>query len=68
MLRLPLIALIGVLVRLWEVDNWLPEVYSTILGVYVVAALLWAVAVLRGPVPRWGGWLSTVTVTSPPED
>lgn len=59
LLRLPLIALMGVLVWLWEVDNWLPEVYTTVLGVYAVVALLWAVAVFRGPVPSWGGWLST---------
>ncbi|WP_284224042.1 sensor histidine kinase [Mycobacterium antarcticum] len=59
LLRLPLIALMGVLVWLWEVDSWLPQVYTTILGVYAVAALLWAVQVVRGPVPSWGGWLST---------
>ncbi|BDX29575.1 ATPase [Mycobacterium antarcticum] len=59
LLRLPLIALMGVLVWLWEVDSWLPQVYTTILGVYAVAALLWAVLVVRGPVPSWGGWLST---------
>jgi len=59
LLRMPLIALMGVLVWLWEVDSWLPEVYTAILGAYAVAAVLWAVAVFRGPVPRWGGWLST---------
>jgi two-component system NarL family sensor kinase len=58
-LRIPLIALMGFLVWLWEVDSWLPEVYATVLGAYAVAALLWAVAVFRGPVPTWGGWLST---------
>jgi two-component system NarL family sensor kinase len=58
-LRLPLIALMGFLVWLWEVDSWLPEVYTTILGVYAVAALVWAVMVFRGPVPTWGGWVST---------
>lgn len=59
LLRLPLIALMGVLVWLWEVDSWLPEVYTTILGAYAVAAVAWAVVVFRGPVPSWGGWLST---------
>jgi two-component system NarL family sensor kinase len=59
LLRLPLIALMGFLVWLWEVNSWLPEVYTTILGAYAVAALLWAVMVFRGPVPSWGGWLST---------
>jgi two-component system NarL family sensor kinase len=58
-LRLPLIALMGFLVWLWEVDSWLPGVYTTILGAYAVAAVLWALVVLRGPVPSWGGWLST---------
>jgi two-component system NarL family sensor kinase len=59
LLRLPLIALMGFLVWLWEVDSWLPGVYTAILGGYAVIAVLWAVAVFRGPVPSWGGWLST---------
>jgi two-component system NarL family sensor kinase len=59
LLRLPLIALMGFLVWLWEVNSWLPEVYTTILGAYAVAALLWAATVFRGPVPSWGGWVST---------
>ena len=59
LLRLPLIALMGFLVWLWEVDSWLPGVYTAILGAYAVAGVLWAVAVFRGPVPTWGGWLST---------
>ena len=58
-LRLPLIALMGFLVWLWEVDSWLPGVYAAILGAYAAIAALWAVVVLRGPVPSWGGWLST---------
>ena len=58
-LRLPLIVLMGFLVWMWEVDSWLPEVYEVILGVYAIAALLWAVAVFRGPVPWWGGLIST---------
>ncbi|HEX7827822.1 MAG TPA: sensor histidine kinase, partial [Mycobacterium sp.] len=58
-LRLPLIALMGFLVWLWEVDSWLPGVYTTILGAYAVVAVLWVVAVFRGPVPSWGGWIST---------
>ena len=32
-LRLPLIGLIAVLVCIWEVDHWLPELYAVILGV-----------------------------------
>jgi two-component system, NarL family, sensor kinase len=59
-LRLPLIALIAILVWIWEVDHWLPELYAVILGSYAVAAALWLVAVLRGPVPRWADWASTI--------
>ncbi|MDR3659734.1 MAG: ATP-binding protein [Mycobacterium sp.] len=58
-LRLPLIALIGVLVWIWEVDHWLPELYAAILGLYAIAAVVWLVAVLRGPVPGWADWVST---------
>ncbi|TPG35165.1 sensor histidine kinase [Mycolicibacterium hodleri] len=59
LLRLPLIGLIGFLVWIWEVDSWLPEVYAAILGAYSLAAVVWAVVVFRGPVPAWGGRLST---------
>ncbi|HKV19818.1 MAG TPA: sensor histidine kinase [Mycobacterium sp.] len=59
-LRLPLIALIAILVWIWEVDHWLPELYAVILGTYAAAAVLWLVAVLRGPVPRWADWASTI--------
>ncbi len=37
-LRLPLIGLIAVLVWIWEVDHWLPELYAVTLGVYAVAS------------------------------
>lgn len=59
-LRLPLICLIAVLVGIWEVDHWLPELYAVILGVYAAAAVLWLIAVFRGPVPRWADWASTI--------
>ena len=59
-LRLPLIGLIAILVWIWEVDHWLPELYAVILGVYAVAAVLWLIAVVRGPVPRWADWASTI--------
>lgn len=59
-LRLPLIALIAILVWIWEVDHWLPQLYAVILGAYAVAAVLWLIAVLRGPVPRWADWASTI--------
>jgi two-component system NarL family sensor kinase len=58
-LRLPLIALIGLLVWIWEVDHWLPGVYAVVLGLYAAAAVGWLVVVLRGPVPRWADWSST---------
>lgn len=60
LLRLPLIALIGVLVWIWDVDHWLPQLYAAILGCYAIAAVVWLVAVVRGPVPRWADWTSTV--------
>jgi two-component system NarL family sensor kinase len=59
-LRLPLIGLIAVLVWIWEVDHWLPALYAVILGVYAAAAVLWLIAVFRGPVPRWADWASTI--------
>jgi two-component system NarL family sensor kinase len=58
-LRLPLIGLIVLLVSVWEVEHWLPIAYAVILSAYSVAALVWVVVVLRGPVPSWAGWAST---------
>ncbi|MGO9351742.1 MAG: sensor histidine kinase [Mycobacterium sp.] len=58
-LRLPLIGLIALLVSVWEVEHWLPLAYALILGAYTVAALVWVVVVLRGPVPAWAAWAST---------
>ncbi|MDY6998868.1 MAG: sensor histidine kinase [Actinomycetota bacterium] len=58
-LRLPLIALIAALVRIFEVEHWLPGLYGVILGGYAVAALGWLIAVLRGPAPRWAVGVST---------
>ncbi len=58
-LRLPMIALIGVLVWIWDVDHWQPELYAAILSAYSVGAVVWLVAVFRGPVPRWADWVST---------
>jgi two-component system, NarL family, sensor kinase len=58
-LRLPLIALIAVLVWIWEVDHWLPGLYAVILGGYAVAAVAWVLAALKGPLPRWADWAST---------
>lgn len=58
-LRLPLIVLIAVLVWVWDVDSWLPDVYAVVLGSYAVVAVAWVVIVFRGPVPRWADWAST---------
>jgi two-component system NarL family sensor kinase len=59
LLRLPLIALIALVVWVWDVDSWLPGVYTVVLGAYAAAAVTWVVIVLRGPVPRWADWAST---------
>ena len=58
-LRLPLIGLIAMLVLLWEVDHWLPHLYLVVLGCYALAAALWLLVVLRGPLPRWADYAST---------
>ncbi len=58
-LRLPLIALIAVLVWIWEVDHWLPGLYAVVLGTYAIAAVVWVLVALRGPLPRWADWAST---------
>jgi two-component system NarL family sensor kinase len=57
-LRLPLIGLIVVLVSLWEVEHWLPQAYALILGIYVAAAVVWMVLMLRGPMPPWADWVN----------
>ncbi|QEM48054.1 sensor histidine kinase [Mycolicibacterium grossiae] len=49
----------ALVVWVWDVDSWLPEVYAMVLGGYAVAAATWVVIVLRGPVPRWADWAST---------
>ena len=58
-LRLPLIALIAILVWVWEVNHWLPGVYAVVLGLYAVAAVTWVVFIVRGEVPRWSGSAAT---------
>ncbi|WP_395309057.1 sensor histidine kinase [Mycobacterium sp. AMU20-3851] len=58
-LRLPLIALIAVLVWIWDVDHWLPGLYAAVLGGYAVIAVAWLLAALRGPLPQWADWAST---------
>src|SRR3954470_9494203 len=58
-LRLPLIALIAVLVWIWEGDHWLPGLYAAVLGGYAVAAVIWVLGAVREPLPRWADWAST---------
>jgi two-component system, NarL family, sensor kinase len=59
LLRLPLIGLLTVMVSVWEVNRWQPELYAAILGSYFIAAVVWLVAVLRGPVPPWSDYVAT---------
>jgi two-component system NarL family sensor kinase len=59
LLRLPMIALILTIVDVGDVDHWLPVVYNGAIIGYFVAALVWLVVTLRGPVPPWAGWVST---------
>lgn len=58
-LRLPLIALIALLVLIQGVDHWLPGLYATILALYTVGAVVWLLIVLRRPLGPWAGWAST---------
>ncbi len=61
LLRLPLIALIAVLVYVGEVEHWLPTAYGVVLGCYAVSALLWLWLVWRLPVPPWAA-AASVTI------
>jgi two-component system NarL family sensor kinase len=59
-LRLPLIALIGLLGPVVPVRNhWLPYLFQLLLAGYAVAAVAWLFVVLRRPVGPWAGWVST---------
>lgn len=58
-LRLPLIALIALLVYIQDVEHWLPGVYGTVLLLYAAFAVVWLVAVVRTPVRWWFGVAST---------
>lgn len=60
LLRLPMIGLILMIVDVGDVDHWLPSVYRTAVFGYLAAALIWAAVMLRGPVPGWAGWMSTM--------
>ena len=58
-LRLPLIALIALLVFHSRTVHWMPTVFTTILLAYAVSSVAWLVLVLRGPVRPWFVWVST---------
>ena len=58
-LRLPLIALITLLVWIYDIDHWLPGLYPVIIGGYAVAAVVWLITALRAQVPRWADLAST---------
>lgn len=58
-LRLPLIALIAVLVYVQDVEHWLPGAYAAVLVLYALAATAWLARVMTRPVPHWAGWAST---------
>lgn len=55
-LRLPLIALIGLLVYVRGVEHWLPTAYLAVFLVYAVAAVGWLVLVSGRAMPRWADW------------
>lgn len=59
-LRPLMIALIFLLIEISGVQHWLPLVYHTELVIYLIASLVWVVVILRGPVPHWTGWASTL--------
>jgi len=60
LLRPPMIGLIMMIVDVGDVHNWLPTVYDSALVGYFVASLVWLFVVLRGQVPVWAGWASTL--------
>ena len=60
LLRPPMIALIVMIVDVGDVDHWLPAVYHSAIVGYFVASLVWLLVVMRGNVPAWAGWVSTL--------
>jgi two-component system NarL family sensor kinase len=55
-LRLPLIALIALLIYVQHVEHWLPGIVGTVLLLYAAFAVVWLVIVVRTPVRWWFGW------------
>ena len=60
LLRPPMIVLIVLIVDVGDVDHWLPAVYHSVIIGYFVASAGWLLVVLRGSVPDWAGWASTL--------
>jgi two-component system NarL family sensor kinase len=60
LLRPPMIVLIYLIVDIVDIHSWLPVVYDSAIVSYFIASLGWAGFVLRGAVPRWAGWVSTL--------
>lgn len=60
LLRPPMIGLIVMIVDVGDVYHWLPAVYHAVIISYIVAALIWMVVALNGPVPDWAGWATTL--------
>lgn len=58
-LRLPLIALIALLIYVQHVEHWLPGIVGTVLLLYAAFAVVWLVIVVRTPVRWWFGVAST---------
>ncbi len=58
-LRPALIALIALLVSMDHVDHWHRGAFITILTLYFITSAVWLALVLRGPVRRRLGWVST---------
>lgn len=59
LLRLALIALIGLLVSVSHVAHWLDTAFVAVLGTYAVATVAWLVFLLRHPFQGWYGWAAT---------
>ena len=58
-LRLPLIALIALLIYVQHVEHWLPGIVGTVLLLYAAFAVVWLMIVVRTPVRWWFGVAST---------
>ncbi|MDV7243781.1 MULTISPECIES: sensor histidine kinase [Rhodococcus] len=65
LLRLPLIGLMALLGPVIHVSHWQPDVFTGLLIVYALVAVIWLAVVLIREVGPWAGWASTaVDVTA----